>query len=57
MNYCSDYSEAEEEEVYNDYFNIDDCYDNFDNIDDYYDFQQTKLEEAYLDGLYVPEDW
>ncbi len=37
--------------VERDYFSIDDCFDNEGNFD------QERLDDAIMDGLYVPEDW
>ena len=41
----------DEEEEAHDYFDINDCYDYEGNFD--YD----RLEDAIMDGEYVPEDW
>ena len=41
----------DEEEESHDYFDINDCYDYEGNFD--YD----SLEDAIMDGEYVPEDW
>ena len=35
----------------NDYFSIDECYDFEGNFD------YERLEDAFMDGEYVPEDW
>ena len=34
-----------------DYFTFDDCYDDEGN------FEQDRLDDAIMDGEYVPEDW
>ena len=34
-----------------DYFTLDDCYDEYGNFD------EQILEDAIMDGEYVPEDW
>lgn len=47
-NFRSYYDEAEKES--HDYFDINDCYDSEGNFD--YD----RLEDAIMDGEYVPED-
>ena len=48
-NFRSYYDEAEEES--HDYFDINDCYDYEGNFD------YGRLEDAIMDGEYVPEDW
>lgn len=48
-NFRSYYDKAEEES--HDYFDINDCYD----YEGHFDYD--RLENAIMDGEYVPEDW